>query len=993
MKLFARSFIIFVFFLFCFGFFADSSFALTTPFRSASIVTTDGVPSYTNLNNCSVTDGQTCDRVLAASEANLYFRDFGTYGDFGMSQGSKITKVRIRLTGKASRPIYVGLSLQIPATSNCQFPSDLWTTYYWSSSEIGTKIFVTDVIYQGTVAQAVDGSCFHPFNFENKKTTFRINYSSSPAWSANIDNFEIAFDYEPGSTPTPTPTPTPIPKTPLILIPGIGGSELKTTQDTVWLAPDGHGGTFTHVYPKDEKVWVNNLQAGLPGNDDYFDVLRMSDDGQTSQANLALTGDLFDGYSDAINFFISNGYALNKDFFLFPYDWRKDIALTAPLLDQKISEIKTQTGTQKVDIIAHSMGGLVARNYIADPSRASKVRKLFTLGAPYLGAVEFLKALKYGICLKYPIGSFCPTLNPSEVRDVLQNTVSGFELAPSQAYFNFYSGEDNSHPYPYRTETGSLNYAQIKNLLTGLSYNTSLFNPSETFHNLDNLLSNTNGVDVIVIAGSGQPTLGQIIEEKTTSLLGTQSIHRDILNINGDETVPLFSASLSDSGKNKSLLGSAKAYYTNQDHGDLVASGSALTLIKNILGGNSQLPNGVSTQPYPLSKGWLFSSHSPVNMHIYDSLGNHTGTTGDGDFEANIPGSSYDTLDDAKFIYLPNDGNYNIKFEATDQGSFDFKIRKYEDNTISQATLYKDIPLTTSTKAETQFDTSFNQSPIIALDEDGNGTIDQNINPSANLTGNAIFDQTPPQTVIILDGIKGNNDWYRSDVVIVLDSQDGASGSGILKTEYSLDNGLTVNTYTEPFIISAEKINKLKFRSIDNAGNEEDSQAVEVKIDKTPPEAKIFVDQDKQDMVAAGIDANPTKVVRFANKSTKQKNDAFYSIADEAGNSIKLDVRERDTEKQDRFRIYSVQYNNDPIKILANNHFNVTYSGKKQRTNLKEQNFELKGEVKIRIQYNIKKNKSTIIVRENKQERVKGIRNGLVLLQLLTSRGQLKTSY
>jgi len=74
-------------------------------------------------------------------------------------------------------------------------------------------------------------------------------------------------------------------------------------------------------------------------------------------------------------------------------------------------------------------------------------------------------------------------------------------------------------------------------------------------------------------------------------LFGEKVSHKDQVFINGDQTVPLMSASLIDYGKSLSLLGDAKVYYTNQEHGDLVASGSALLLVNNILNntGNSDI--------------------------------------------------------------------------------------------------------------------------------------------------------------------------------------------------------------------------------------------------------------------------------------------------------------------------------------------------------------------------------------------------------------------
>src|SRR3989344_5088254 len=536
-------------------------------------------------------------------------------------------------------------------------------------------------------------------------------------------------------------------KTPLILIPGIGGSELKTSEETFWVdQDDGHGGKFNHAYSKDEKVWVNEGEAGELGDDDYFDVLRMKTDGLSGEANLGLTGNLYTGaYQEAIDFFtMENDYTLDQNFFVFPYDWRRDITEAANLLDQKIQQIKSQTGSQKVDILAHSMGGLVARNYIADSVKAQNVRKLFTLGTPHLGAVKFLKALRYGDCLFLEIGPLCLSIAPTEVNDVIQNMISGFQLAPSRSYFNFYSNEDNQHPYPYRTEAGPLDYSQIKNLLTIFGHNTSLFNPSEAFHSIDSTLSNTNGVDVVVIAGSGQPTIGQIIEQKTVSLLGIEGEHKDIRIINGDDTVPLFSASLNDPSKDLSYLGPAKIYYTNQRHGSLVTNGPALNLVKNILEGSSDLPGGVSNQAYPLPLNWSLSTYSPVNIHVYDANGNHTGPTEDGHFEANIPGSSYDTLGDAQFVYIPENGVYSVKFEATDNGSFDFKIRKFENDENSETILYKEIPLTENTRAETIFDTSSDQAPIIKVDKDDDGNTDLNVEKFSTLEGDANYDYTPP---------------------------------------------------------------------------------------------------------------------------------------------------------------------------------------------------------------------------------------------------------
>ncbi len=186
-------------------------FAETSSFRSANIITTDGDPfPYINLENCSVTDGNTCDRQTGLFYANLYFRDFGTYDDFGIPSGAVIKNVRIRVTGKANVAMYVALSRGTTFGDNCQFPSDIWTLTQLNSSTIKTQTFVTPVMSPWS-GQSVNGACLRAFDFQNKNFIWKINYANNINWSANIDNFEIAFDYDLPPTPTPTPTITPSP--------------------------------------------------------------------------------------------------------------------------------------------------------------------------------------------------------------------------------------------------------------------------------------------------------------------------------------------------------------------------------------------------------------------------------------------------------------------------------------------------------------------------------------------------------------------------------------------------------------------------------------------------------------------------------------------------------------------------------------------------------------------------------------------------------------
>ncbi|WP_405899453.1 alpha/beta fold hydrolase [Streptomyces sp. NBC_00727] len=62
-----------------------------------------------------------------------------------------------------------------------------------------------------------------------------------------------------------------------------------------------------------------------------------------------------------------------------------DIRTAAELLDRHIEEICVRTGHRRVDIVGHSLGGLIARYYVQRLAGDHRVRTLVTLGTPHAG--------------------------------------------------------------------------------------------------------------------------------------------------------------------------------------------------------------------------------------------------------------------------------------------------------------------------------------------------------------------------------------------------------------------------------------------------------------------------------------------------------------------------------------------------------------------------------------------------------------------------------
>ena len=92
-----------------------------------------------------------------------------------------------------------------------------------------------------------------------------------------------------------------------------------------------------------------------------------------------------------VPFFEANGYVKGKNIFLF--DARGDnkpaiidIRINAKKLQNLVQHILTLTGSSKLNLLAHSMGGLISRWYIEQLGGNANVHKLIMMGTPNHGS-------------------------------------------------------------------------------------------------------------------------------------------------------------------------------------------------------------------------------------------------------------------------------------------------------------------------------------------------------------------------------------------------------------------------------------------------------------------------------------------------------------------------------------------------------------------------------------------------------------------------------
>src|ERR1700730_4789674 len=97
-------------------------------------------------------------------------------------------------------------------------------------------------------------------------------------------------------------------------------------------------------------------------------------------------------YSALIKSLRDIGYRDNE-IVVFHYDWRFSNFDNALRLRNEI-ERRLSGNSDKVDIVAHSMGGLIARIYIQSLGGDSRVENLIMLGTPHLGSAKIFERLQ-----------------------------------------------------------------------------------------------------------------------------------------------------------------------------------------------------------------------------------------------------------------------------------------------------------------------------------------------------------------------------------------------------------------------------------------------------------------------------------------------------------------------------------------------------------------------------------------------------------------------
>ncbi|HRW11065.1 MAG TPA: hypothetical protein P5121_38450, partial [Caldilineaceae bacterium] len=636
-------------------------------------------------------------------------------------------------------------------------------------------------------------------------------------------------------------------ESPVLFIPGMAGSRLRMSGETedLWI----------NLYEPDARVQLllTYLELnGYPGAGTALDILtrrqdlapQLTLDRENSDYRkdifaadaLRNAFDVFPIYGGMLNMLEGNypAYQLDEEklpgddcdwqqsqiankprLFVFPYDWRKSNVDNANRLAHYIKECIQQYfyPNSKVDVVAHSMGGLVARRYILDNPNRHDIARVITIGTPWLGAPEFIKVLETGdwiALVKYAM------LRSDVLKSLVETFPGAHELLPSDRYFGLVPGT-------FREEGWDINGNGVTNDIYSPSQyqelldrqRFSMYQPMQqgrSFHNYlgqDSWAIDLGDVEYHYIVGvQAIPwTIERVAAQRICLMNGRLCTPLTKFAYgygDGDGTVPLISArralpAAAPDGRNIQIheLRTSVLQRLEADHLGLMLSGAVQECVLNILRGQfcpAQIRPlaesvGTAATTQRVESAYYVAVTGASNGIIANSTGERTGSYASGLLVENIEGAKYIVSGSAAFdaIVAATD-SYTLSFRT---GTVPFTVEITErtaSNAVLTAARYRDIQLPANTLVQILLNVQSDYR--VRYDADNDGRAETEL--PGMIAGTSAQDITAPQLTV-------RSEFAGDQLRVTMAAQD--NGSGVAAIYYSLD-GREFTRYSTPFQVA-----------------------------------------------------------------------------------------------------------------------------------------------------------------------------------------------
>jgi pimeloyl-ACP methyl ester carboxylesterase len=488
----------------------------------------------------------------------------------------------------------------------------------------------------------------------------------------------------------------------------------------------------------------------------------------------------------------------NPDLFVFAYDWRFSNAENVAQLKDYVGCIQRFYPGTKVDVLTHSMGGLLARRYIIINPTDHAVDRLITIAAPWLGAPKAINVMETG-----EYDGLNRIVRKKTLKSLSEFFPSAHQLLPSRLYFGL-----GGRPFA-KDGTISADYNQFITTFNAEFPRSSPVNVGKAFHDRlgqDDWRTDQSGVKYYHIYGQRHvpDTIGSVSNTTVTSrgAFGSKTYQLFIKVLTrGDQTVPILSAERRGIGPGL----------------DFNAPGATLKLFANSnpvdddLFEHTGLTKNLSVQNYILSilkpaqsaqSAMAEADEEPTVVPAYyvrvvgagavtvaDTVGNTTNPLADLS-DSGVPNvTTFVAGEKATQIVMPTDQTFSVTIRA-DGDPMSLEITKGSDVDTFQAIRYQDLSLPTGVTALLRFTPSGIDS--LKYDADGDGTFETTVSPTASANGTPAQDVTPPSVNISATS-------QGASMLVTIAATDSESG---IKTVFFSQDGTNFATYTGSFTVN-----------------------------------------------------------------------------------------------------------------------------------------------------------------------------------------------
>ena len=642
---------------------------------------------------------------------------------------------------------------------------------------------------------------------------------------------------------------------PIIVIPGIMGSSLGENGEIVWmhwaefpiggfsriprLALNTSGASVNRIYPRMGVYGVNEGLSAigpLPGT---------SREQVLPYANLMqeLRAEFGDGM---VHFFA--------------YDWRLNNAYTARLLRDFIDGAMRSSNASRVDIIAHSMGGLVAAYYIAN-GYGDNVQQLITLGTPFLGSSQTPYIFATGRMIAMPWGH----LQPTNIRRISSHMMSAYQLLPYRAPVQYIAIQTTTGRWPRQEqhiEPVIDTHAFIRNTLQMVDVNNNrvpaarignFLNSATDFQSSLILPNNRHVIQTVnhhVIYGSSNSTIRSTIFDPDGSYV------RHLTFEIGDGTVPVWSATFNYHISRENL------HRVSYNHTSMVYQASVINHIIGVLHGLPREESGFR----PSVGRVVIRVASPVDVTII-----RDGETLSSAANSIISRTSFGSLyfigpnEEIALFALNADYIYNVLIVGTGYGTMDYSISFYDDcGNLLEERAFIDIPIIQDTTITTNTD----QNQATTLVKMVDGEYSRVLFPSVNVPNHGV-----KYSLTILAEYGGfvalgeNGSFAEGSTIDIAAEADygfvfaywAVSTYGVISD--ALNQVATLMMPDSPVIITAN------FERIDEGGSQNDSDYSQDDTDSSQNDAsgaQNDTDSSQSDAAVTRVDADGYTLIRTA---------------------------------------------------------------------------------------------------------------------------------